>query len=741
MILTKILLLGLMALQSPHDIASLGNWGPYSKEYYGISHIDDLQSGLKVEFCVVPGQYRRNFKVPYALYETDVHPWRVSPDMKHICYRQEIEWKDLQYVDVTYHIIDSARVVVEAHCVNNTDKIQSINLQLAARLSAEAKGPWAKPEDISAEEFFAPQLTVNENSFIVKYPPVNSYYGVAWNYPLSQTREFLCANLEHLMPHKAHDHVRTKIKGDKQGHYTANFLRPITLAPRSDTTIWQLIACGTKEYVKSELTSFHKQEIHPSRESDDFGGYLPQAGKYAFGEQLIEATMLTNVVYPVNAYGSPIRHFGPGKLWNSLYTWDCGIIAWAMGHVNPMRAYEIIRQYTTSPEEEAAFVHHGTPLATQIFAIGDILTALGGDEAALQEIYPRLKRFYDEMTGPKYRKASGLLITWKLFYNSGGWDDYPPQWYVRQNKELKDIVAPMVQTAYYIRCAKILRMAASHLGYRRDVKQYDADIASMSSGILDNAWDSSAGYFSYVLHDEQGRAVEQFLTPDGDNFNMGLDGVSPLVAGIVTPEQRGKLLSHLFTEGELWSDCGITAVDQRAPYYRTDGYWNGTVWLPHQMILWKTMLDLGLKDRARRIAFKAFEKWNEECEDSYNCYEHFVIESGRGGGWYNFSGLSTPMINWFCSYFKPGTVSTGFEVMVSSPQWSEDKSSFQATLKFDKYSAGPYTSLLLCMKSGLKYKVLINGKETLYSSPYDGLLEIDVPLTPKSRLVVMPVSG
>ena len=60
--------------QSSHDITSLSKWGPYSKEYFGISHIADLQSGIQVEFMLIPGQYRRNFKIPNALFEAGVHP-------------------------------------------------------------------------------------------------------------------------------------------------------------------------------------------------------------------------------------------------------------------------------------------------------------------------------------------------------------------------------------------------------------------------------------------------------------------------------------------------------------------------------------------------------------------------------------------------------------------------------------------------------------------------------------------
>lgn len=74
-----------------HDISSLPKWGPYSKEYFGISHIEDLSSGMQVE------------------------------------------WKDQVYVDATYHIIDHDRVLLEARCVNQTPLLQNISLQLAVR--------------------------------------------------------------------------------------------------------------------------------------------------------------------------------------------------------------------------------------------------------------------------------------------------------------------------------------------------------------------------------------------------------------------------------------------------------------------------------------------------------------------------------------------------------------------------------------------------------------------------------
>lgn len=713
MILTLVLAAVLAAAPS-HDIASLGKWGPYSKEYFGISHIQDLSSGIQVEFCLVPGVYRRNVKVPCTLFESDVHPWNVTPDMRHITYRQEIEWKDRVYVDATYHVVDDSHVLLETRCVNNTDQVQNISLQLAVRKCGGSSGQWT------------PELEQGDGWFAVRYPEVDATYGVVWDYPLSEVRQWRCAKLQDLMPRKVHDHVYKNLKGDFNGHYTANFLRPVLLQPQSDTTVWQMIVCErkmesaeTQAFMQSACGDFAAGEIGKVLSDSD----LHFTADRPLGYRLLQATLLTNVVYPIDAFGEPIRHFCPGKNWNSLYTWDCGFIGWAMAELDPGRGYEIIRQYTTSPEEDAPFVHHGTPLATQILAIGDVWERGGCDEEQLKEIYPRLKRFYDYMTSSDFRKSSGLIATWSIFYNSGGWDDYPAQWTLRPQEELRARTAPMVSTSYYIRCAKILRLIASHLAsdskcrqkraLTEDIRQFDADIADMSRGILNNAWDPETGYFGYVEHNADDVPQGLYRTDSGVNYNMGLDGVTPLVAGIVSDSQKETLLGHIFAEGELWSPYGITAVDQKAPYYRIDGYWNGTVWIPHQMILWKTMLDLGRADLARKIADTAIENWERECADSYYCYEHFMLASGRGGGWSNFSGLSSPIINWYNVYNRPGTVSTGFGTLVTKADWADDCSCVNLTLEFDKDLAGKHVAIVACLSSGVREFMVKASKKPL----------------------------
>jgi len=246
-----------------------------------------------------------------------------------------------------------------------------------------------------------------------------------------------------------------------------------------------------------------------------------------------------------------------------------------------------------------------------------------------------------------------------------------------------------------------------------DIRQFDADIADMSKGILNNAWDPETGYFGYVEHNTDDVPQGLYRTDAGVNYNMGLDGVTPLVAGITTDSQKEALLGHIFTEGELWSPYGITAVDQKAPYYRIDGYWNGTVWMPHQMILWKTMLDLGRADLARKIADTAIENWERECADSYNCYEHFMLASGRGGGWSNFSGLSSPVINWYNVYNRPGTVSTGFGTLVTRADWADDCSCVNLTLEFDKDLVGKHVAIVACLSNGIREFMVKAGKKPL----------------------------
>ena len=80
-------------------------------------------------------------------------------------------------------------------------------------------------------------------------------------------------------------------------------------------------------------------------------------------------------------------------------------------------------------------------------------------------------------------------------------DDYPPQHALRD----KASVTPVVSSAYYIRAAKILRLAAKELGLKKDVKEYEQTIKQLSNALQTYSWDEETGYFGYVMHDKDGK--------------------------------------------------------------------------------------------------------------------------------------------------------------------------------------------------------------------------------------------
>ena len=879
-----------------HDVNSLGAWGPYSKQYAGISHVGELSGGRRVDFAVMPGFYRRSYSVPNVLYESGYHPWRVDPQMSRITYRFELEWKDRVYVDVTYHVLDSLRVLVGAECVNNTDLPQNILLHNVVWMSCDDDYPqveavnaagttvrygcdydsfepavrghdyalvydgWmrgeardgrslsgsvlkdfgrnpgdrveyrftaaeacpegsfalryklaagrrarlkvsgirgdgieltgtgdyalmrfdcaiergenlltlesltAEPVTVDALFFGAaaavasvtvrprpltckPELVEDDDALLVKYDGLENYYAIGWDYPMTEIKEFANGDLDVFMRRAVHRHPPRYFTGDRKGYYTSVFMRPIVLAPKSDTTIYSLLATGSRPQAEAAAGEFRRSgralaESAAERCKEADTPLLPEAAGYAFGEQLLEATLLTNVVYPVYTQKEYIRHFTPGKNWNSLYTWDLGFISMALNEIDPVKGFETIRAYTTGAGAQSAFIHHGTPLPIQFFAYSDLNNQLQSDDAAAF-LYPRLKRYYDFMVGHNphstTRMPSGLLRSWDYFYSTGGWDDYPPQHELRSHTELYPSVAPMVTTSYYLRAAKILRMQARKMGLRCDVEQYDRDIRMLTDAIQRNAWDDEAGYFGYVMHDEAGRPVSLFRYRDGSNFNKGLDGISPFVAGICTPPQTERILENIFSPDRLWTDTGISTVDRSAAYYSADGYWNGCVWMPHQFLIWKSLLDNDLTDEAHKVAFTALDTWNRECRASYNSFEHFIISSGRGAGWHNFSGLSSPLVNWFYSYFRIGHATTGFDAALSRGRFSDDCTHYAAEVDFEPSAAGRSVALLLCLTPGPDYEARLDGKAVKISSPYPGLLYVSLPATVRTaRLEVKP---
>jgi hypothetical protein len=297
-------------------------------------------------------------------------------------------------------------------------------------------------------------------------------------------------------------------------------------------------------------------------------------------------------------------------------------------------------------------------------------------------------------------------------------------------------MAAPTTTAHAIRCSRILINMAEALGETADLATYRSDIAAWGESLQRYSWDEESGYYGYVEHDADGRPKGIMRHPSGANFNMGMCGAYPLFAGICTPAQEKRILGNMMSSRHMWTRIGMTTVDQSAPYYIPDGYWNGAVWFPHQWFVWRSLLDLGYAEEAWRIARTALDLWRDEVDDTYGCFEHFMVDSGRGAGWHHFTSLSAPVLSWFAAYYRPGLLTTGLDTWTERSSFSPDNRRLEATLRM----TGPQgrEAVVLCgMAEGGRYRATLDGQEAKSRLLETGAVEVRVPHGGGTRRLVV----
>jgi hypothetical protein len=588
------------------------------------------------------------------------------------------------------------------------------------------------------------------NSLELHYADTEVVYGVAWATDDFGIRELFHHELDAFLRVIVPDNETQVFQGSDEGHFTDIFIRPLFLAARSEQTLYACVCCGTREAVQTALSVFNAQstadyeKAYTTARGQAISVVCSPAGDtYRFSQERMAVTELINVVYPVYTQRQYIRHYTPGKWWDCLYTWDSGFIGLGLLELDIERAVDVLNAYVTEPRNpHAAFIHHGSPVPVQIYLFQELWNRTQ-DRALLERFYPSLRQYYLFLAGrwgssTTRTLKSSLLRTWEYFDDSGGWDDYPAQVYTWTQPRERVTCAAI--TAHVIRSARTMSLAAKALGLSDDVREYEEDIAVLSEALQRYAWDERAGYFSYVLHDADGYPEKHLHHESGLNFNMGLDGVMPLFAGICTSQQEALFLNRLQDAAHFWTPIGLSTVDQSAPYYRKDGYWNGAVWMPQQWFMWKTALDLGQGDFAYQIAKTALDLWKHETESSYYCFEHFIIGTGRGAGWHQFSGLSSPVVSWFNAYYRPGRLTTGMNVWVEEQTFSVNHRTFTARLRL---SGTPRIStVIVTMNPESDYIVAWDNRPIPHKRIVPGCLQIDLPFSsPVGVLTVQQREG
>jgi hypothetical protein len=877
--------------QRSHDL-NLPAWGPYTKKYIGVSHIPDIEKGLRFDLSIFPGLTDQKTVVPNVMKKSSFHPWEASPNLEFFSFRHDLIWKDEVFADISYSEIDAQARSFKIDYTNNTNEPQSVTAQLMASLHFPPLKPhdpetrinystvvlpqnavWVDAIDYNELNFAIPghrnqlvydgmlrgeirdhhlvngsgigkgfgrksgdeikysftipkaikdaklliryktekpeeativltgivetdvklegtetlkikeinignlmegtnelhlktksktRLNIDgfaivsnqdieklkfepliwkgvpeiiegplENSLILKYENTDTYYGVYWDQKDFLIRQWFSKDL----PANLHEYdqgEKTLFDGDKEGHFTNVFIKPIELSPNSSKSLNGLVCQGTKKEVINRLRSAKGmgfQEVYQAaRKNIPINNVVPSGEKYVFSQNRMAANTICNVVYPVYTQGQYIRHHAPGRKWDCLYTWDAGFIGIGLSQLSYQRGVENLEAYLNETDEQSAFIHHGTMLPVQFYLFQELWNKTQSEDLVADN-YLKLKRYYEFLIGridgsTTRNLDSGLIRTWDYFYNSGGWDDYPAQKYIHENKLTKN-VTPVVSTSHVIRAAKILQQAALHLGLDKDIDIYANDIVELTNALQEHSWDEKSGYFGYVVHNTFDNPTGILKFEDNLNYNMGLGGASPLVAGASDKLQTEKLVSHLKTKGEIWSNVGLSTVDQTAPYYNKDGYWNGKVWMPHQWFFWRAMLDLGEAEFAYKIANTGLEVWKRETEKDYNCYEYFSIETEIGKGWHQFSGLSTPVMSWFNAYYKMGNLTTGYDVWIEEKEFNKGYSSLSAKLRMLEHKSESF-SIVVCLNPQFEYDVFWNNDRISHKEFNKGTLSITI---------------
>lgn len=716
----------------------------YDGKLRGEIRVHDLVLGRGIgrNFGKDPGD-RILFKLPKSnntLSQTVVFRYRVKKD-------HEITLVASGILNDTLKITGTGEFEVHSLKVNKENsKDASLSLTSLGDAEFQFDGFSILPEkELEQLEFkeqkrhFIPEILKSpvDNALILKYKNTDQYYGLHWDYEDYVVREVFAKDLDVYYRIASNNHVSKKLHGSGEGHFENVFLRPIFLKPNSKKLIYLKVHSGTLDEVTQALKSdkwdksLFERRFQTLKSKSQAEDYLSSGESYRFGIQLMKATLATNVVYPVYTQKSYIRHRTPGRWWDSLYSWDSGFIGLGLLEMDTQQAIDNLNAYLMDVDNQSAFLHHGTPLPVQHYLYNEIWNRTQSKEF-LRKFYPSLKRYHNFLAGKEGSSTtnslgSDMLKTWDYFYNSGGWDDYPPQHQVHRNK-MQATTSPVINTAHAIRTAKIMKQAALILGLDQDVRAYDKDIKRFSNALQKYSWDKTSGYFGYVTHDAGGKPSGILRTAEGENFNKGLGGASPLISGICSPEQQKELLQKLQSSNHLWSTVGLSAVDQSSSYFREDGYWNGTVWMPHQWFFFKAMLDLGESEFAFKIAKTALDTWKRETGATYNTMEHFIINTGRGAGWHQFGGLSSPVVNWFYSFYVKGKLTTGYDFWVKEKEFSNDYSTLEATLIRSETKKGN-SSVIVTLQEKEKYNVQVQGKPAEFQQLHPGCLMIKIPNT------------
>jgi hypothetical protein len=611
-----------------------------------------------------------------------------------------------------------------------------------------------------------PEITTvgNRRGVILSYPDLKQVYGYALAIPEGgELRTLMWRNLYRAFGES--DHGSTKIhgggrhgKGDPEARFVDLGFDQEPLPDRGKRRYWGMVCTGSKDEVHRRLLDFLARPPDELEKKSVTFEVLPpynlDGEHYALSQQLMTAATSMNIIYPHLHELRYIPGYTPAKNWGCMFTWDNGMHGIGLNLLDAKRSAELMCQVTTAPGAETPYIWGGSPMPIQFYQFREWWN-LYQHRATMEKLYPRLKQMYEWFIGRGHGSNTRgpakdrMISTYEYFYNLG-WDDYPGHSLSGVSNRKLGWTTPVCQSVHTLIGARALGQAASVLGLDKDAAVFEADARQLEEAILEDAWDGESGYFGYVVYDwetgdrlgilrgkrkrpstipphREQENLEVFVDgKSGVNINMGLDGVEPWFAGLGSPEQREQQFRLLSTEGMLWTPNGLITVDPRSPF-SGEGYWNNRAWIPPQWWFWKGALDQGKGEFAYRVAHAVLDN-ARRVSGKWTTYENYsTTEEEAGGTGMNFAGLSTPTLDFFYSYYVPGTLSFGHDAWVEEKKWSEDKTSVRAVVRFGQDRPGETRLAIACFSPGGEITATWKGQPVPVEKITDGAVYVSIP--------------
>ncbi len=426
--------------------------------------------------------------------------------------------------------------------------------------------------------------------------------------------------------------------------------------------------------------------------------FIPASGNLPYRHMHWEA--LHNRQY-VRKFSAPetmeFRHI-PARQWGRFFIWDCGMTAAGLAEEDAAYAEEIIESMPDPADGPATF-NHGSYIITAIYALWEMR-----NPESVRRHYAKMKRLlehvFDVQPGEDYdglasaNRGTGADDSPALFYAKGeifAWD-YRKTLPTNPDHEKQSLIC-IGLTAHALRCLKIMRIFAEELGLREDVESFTVKIDAAEKTLNCKYWSDKHGcYLDRPANEPQLLEIPWIYD------------YLPLFSGSVPPERLPGMLEALITQ--YFTPNGFAIVSPNSPYYRAEGYPNGSSWPPLQYFFWKTLIALGEMAAARRVAERYLTLYEHNHAETLCCWEQYRVDTGRGAGNMRFSGFTTPVIAMHRAHRKFGSIQTGYDLRILSAQFDESGAALEL---YPPFFSG-ITGLSIVLKPNTDYEITVGGE-------------------------------